>query len=305
MRHIKNLVFTSIIVVVSHHAIGQLCPFQDEDAMITPNFQKHLIRAKKISQITIHYFSKPDGLPIEDGGIVYRYFFDTTGKITGSLYTTKAGHNTWDTIKCRYWYDANGNLIIKRTQSGDFYDAWYYKWNKDTLLQTEYHVQETSEAGPEEAFKMATQKVIAADSFAYIIYPKQTQQYAYNDDNKIFKKTIIQYDDNRHFISRTMQYAVGWLYSDVDLTYDSVGRIHSYVVTGNLDGDLDKKTTIKYDSLGKITEQYIWEDGKQTHHIEYMYDDATGLISNKLDRDIVKATIDILRFSYEMYGHAK
>jgi len=291
-----------IAVGIFQDAFCQLDPFQDDDAMITPSFQKHVIQTKKISQITIHYFSKPDGSPIEDGGIINQYFFDTTGKITGSLYTTKAGSDKWDTIKCLYWYDNKGNLIIKRTQAGDFYDAWYYKWNKDPMVQTEYHVQETSEASPEEAFKMATQKVIAADSFAYIIYPKQTQQYAYNEDSKIYRKTIVQYDDNRRLISRNTHYAVGWLYSEVDLTYDSLGRINGYVTTGNLNGNLNRKISIKYDSLGKIAAQGIWEDGKQTHHIEYMYDNATGLISNKLDRDLDKATIDILRFSYEMYG---
>jgi len=302
MGSIKSLLLIVMTIAISTHAFCQLEPFQDDDAIITPNFRQHVIQTKKISQITIHYFSKPDGLPIEDGGIIHQYFFDTTGKITESLYTTKTGRDKWDTIKCRYWYDNDGNLIIKRTQAGDFYDAWYYKWNKDTMLQTEYHVQETSDASPEEAFKMATQKVIAADSFAYIIYPKQTQQYAYNEDNKIYRKTIIQYDDNRRLISRNTHYAVGWLYSQVDLTYDPLGRINGYINTGNLNGNLNRKITIQYDSLGKIAAQGIWEGAKQTHQIEYMYDDATGLISNKLDRDLDKATIDILRFSYEIYG---
>src|SRR6202012_908959 len=129
------------------------------------------------------------------------------------------------------------------------------------------HVQETSEASPEEAFKMATQKVIAADSFAYIIYPKQTQQYAYNEDSKIYRKTIIQYDDNKRFVSRNTHYAVGWLYSEVDLSYDSLRRINEYVNTGNLNGNLNKKVIIKYDSLGRIATEDVWEDAKQTHHI--------------------------------------
>lgn len=303
MRKLKYLLIAIILIIADKNAFCQFQPFQDDDAIITPNFRTDLIHAKRISRITIHCFSKPDGEPIKDDKIWQQYFFDSTGKMTESLCLTRAG-KAWDTTnQCKYLYDDKNNLIIKRTQMGDFYDAWYYKWNKDNLLQTEYHVQETTDANAGEQFDIAHQRVISQDSFAYIIYPKQTQQYVYNEDNKIFKKTIVQYDDNKRFISRNSHYAVGWLYSEVDIQYDSVsGRISSYINSGNLAGEMNKKTTIQYDSLGNIASQDIWETGKQTHHVEYMYDSETGFISNKLDRDFPKAVIYILRFSYEKYN---
>jgi hypothetical protein len=285
------------------NAHGQLAPFQDETNMETPNFQKDIIKSKRISQITIHDLSKPDGAGINDDGIIHKYFFDTAGKIIESLYTVKVSSDNWDTVKCRYCYDSCCNLTIKRTQMGDFYDTWYYKWNKQNMLQREYHVHETSTISADGSFKISTQRVISTDSFAYITYPKQLQQYEFNEDNKIFQKTITQYDDNKRFLSRSSHYAVGWLYSQVDIKYDSAGRVIGYVSTGNLNGNLNQSTTIKYDSIGKIAEKGIWEDGKQRHHVEYMYDNETGLISDKLDRDNVKDMISILRFSYEIYSN--
>jgi hypothetical protein len=294
-----------LTIVISFSIVGnsfcQLAPFQDETAMETPNFQKDIIKTKRISQITIHDFSKPDGAGIDDEGIIHQYYFDTAGKIIEYLYTVKVNSERWDTIKCRYCYDSNCNLTIKRTQMGDFYDSWYYKWNKENLLQREYHVHETSTVAADGSFKIATQKIISTDSFAYVIYPKQLQQYTYNEDDKIFQKTIIQYDDNKRFMGRSSHYAIGWLYSQVDIKYDSAGRVIGYVNTGNLNGDLNQNTMIKYDSIGKIQEKGIWEDGKQTHHIEFMYDNETGLITNKLDRN--KNLINIFRFSYEMYSN--
>ena len=287
--------------MVMGNAYSQLAPFQDESSMQTPGFQQNIIKAKRISQITIHDFSKPDGAAIDDEGIIHQYFFDTAGKVIESLYTIRVNNDNWDTVKCRYCYDSNSNLTIKRTQMGDFYDSWYYRWNKDNMLQREYHVHETSTVDADGSFKIATQRVISTDSFAYIAYPKQLQQYVYNEDDKIFQKTITQYDDNKRFMSRSCHYAVGWLYSQVDIKYDSSGRIIGYVNTGNLNGDLNQSTSIKYDSLGKLEEEDIWEAGKQAHHIEYMYDNETGLISNKLDRN--KDLINIIRFSYEMYSN--
>jgi hypothetical protein len=294
-----------LVIIISLLAIGnaycQLETFQDDDAIVTPNFSEDIIKAKKISHITIRYFTKPDGASINDDGITRQYFFDTTGKIMESVCTVKTGNNSCDTVTCKYYYDSYGNINIKRTEMGDFYDTWYYKWSKDKRLQTEAHVRETSAITTGGVFKVATQKIISADSFAYIDYPKQLQQYAYNEDNKVFQKTILQYDDNKRFLSKSSHYAVGWLYSEVDLNYDTQGKIISYNSTGNLNGDMNQSTTIKYDSTGKMEEQGIFESGKQKHHIEYMYDNETGLISNKLDRDNEKATISIIRFSYDMY----
>ena len=299
----KYSLLVLILVSMLGNAFCQLVPFQDEEAMVTPNFQVGVIKAKKIALITIHDLSKPDGAPINDDGIIHQYSFDTAGKILESLYTVKTNSNTWDTIKCKYYYDTNNNISVKRTQMGDFYDTWYYKWNKQNLVQREEHIHETSSVSADGSFKVATQKVISADSFAYITYPKQLQQYAYNEDNKIFQKTITQYDDNKRFMSRNCHYAVGWLYSQVDINYDASGRMSGYVNTGNLNGDINQNTIIKYDSTGKMAEQGIWVAGKQKHRIEYMYDNETGLISNKLDRDNDKALISIIRFSYEMYSN--
>ena len=257
-----------LILLISLWACGatwcQLEPFQDEDAIITPNFHLDKIRTNKISKISLHYFTKPDGATINDDGVIKSYYFDTTGKITGSVYIVKAGEKICDSISCSYYYDNSSNIAIKRTKQGDFYDTWYYKWDNEHQLKTEAHIHETSAITVEGNFKVATQKVISADSFAYISYPKQLQQYAYNEDNKIFRKTITQYDENKRFMSRNSHYAVGWLYSQVDFKYDSKGRLISYLNTGNLNGDMNQNTTIQYDSLGRIDEEGIWIDNKQT-----------------------------------------
>jgi len=184
---------------------------------------------------------------------------------------------------------------------GNFFDTWYYKWYKDKQVKTENHIHEIKILMPDSNYKFTTQQVISADSFAYISYQKQLQQYVYNEDNKYFRKTITQYDDGKHLLSRNSQFALGGLYSQVDITYDEYGKITGYLNTGNMNGEMSQKTTILYDSLGKIEQQGIWEHGKQSHRIEFMYDNETGLISNKLDRNEEKAIISIIRFKYEMF----
>src|SRR6202012_1786014 len=119
MPSCKYVLVFIIWCMASNHAFGQLEPFQDQDAVITPAFRQGMIKAKNITQIMVKYFSKPDGYPIGDGGIMHQYFFDTTGRMIKSVYFQKEGKK-WDTITYTYVYE-NSNLLVKRTQTGVFY----------------------------------------------------------------------------------------------------------------------------------------------------------------------------------------
>ncbi len=81
----KYLLLAILFFASIQNAFCQLETFQDEDAMITPNFKMAVIRAKQISQITISYSSKPDEAPITDEGIICQYLFDTTGKLKAAF----------------------------------------------------------------------------------------------------------------------------------------------------------------------------------------------------------------------------
>ncbi|HSY76136.1 MAG TPA: hypothetical protein VK890_04725, partial [Bacteroidia bacterium] len=150
-------------------------------------------------------------------------------------------------------------------------------------------------------FRIGTQTVLSADSFAYTVYPKQLQRFGFNEENKIYEKTISYLDDKQRLSSRNFKYAVGWLFSQVDLKYDSINRIKEYTYTGNLNGDVHHTVKIVYNPYGGIDTEKIFESEKQTDNIEYMYDSTTGLITNQLDRNFPKAVINIARFSYEYW----
>lgn len=283
----------------------QLAVYEDEDAIVSPGFNEAVLRIKKVSEITMHHFSKPDGLPILDEGVEEQYYFDTAGKITQSMSAIEADDGGYDTLICNYEYDKSDNIIVKRTETGSFFDTWYFQWYNNNLIKTVIHVHEISDSAAVKGNKMTTQETISADSFAYISYPKQLQQYEYNEDNKYFRKTFTQYDDNKRMVSRNSQFLVGSLYSQVDITYDTSGRITGIKNEGNINGERNQNTTTQYDSIGKVYEQNITVNGKLKHKIEFMYDTETGLISNKLDRDNDKSRIYIIRYSYEMYDDKK
>jgi hypothetical protein len=289
------------LVGLTGSAFAQLAPFQDESDIITPSFRYDIIRMKKISSITVHVEEKPDGKRISDDGIMQFYRFDTAARLSESFYTIKSGYNSWDTVRSHFYYDNKNHLVTKRTYEGTYYDTWYYVWYDDGMLKKEAHVHEANAPGDGPDFKIGTQALISCDSFAYNIYPKQTQRYGYNEKNTIYEKVITQYDDNRHMINRYSHYEVGWLYSQVDIKYDSAIHIKEYTFAGNLSGEVHKTTKLTYDKYGNMQVQKVFEGDKQTHQIEYLYDNNTGLISNQLDRDYPKSVIGIIRFSYTFF----
>ena len=301
LRLIAGISFFIFLVSFASPAFAQMAPFQDENDIITPSFKYDIIRMKKISSITIHVEEKPDGKRITDDGIMEYYRFDTAARLAESFYTIKAGYETWDTIRSHFYYDKKNHLVTKRTDEGNYFDTWYYVWYDDGMLKKEAHVHESNAPGVGADFKIGTQKVISCDSFAYNVYPKQTQRYGYNEQNIVYEKVISQYDDNKRLTGRYSHYEVGWLYSQVDLKYDSANHLKEYTYSANLSGEIHKSTKLTYDKYGNMVVQKVFEGEKQIHQIEYLYDNNTGLISNKLDRDYPKAVIGIIRFSYTFF----
>jgi hypothetical protein len=299
MSRARVLMFL-FVFFLSSGAMAQLAVFQDDEDIITPSFRYDMIKLEKIASITIQYEYKPDGQGIIDDGIIKVFHFDSIGRLKDSYFTIKQTRDSWDTIKTRYYYDDFNHLIIKRTNEGDFYDTWYYRWYPDGKMKKRAHVREVPmNMADNGLFRISTQTVLSADSFAYVQYPKQLQRYGYNEENKIYEKTISYLDDKQRMTSRNFKYAVGWLYSNVELKYDDNNRVTEYTYTGNMNGDIHQTVNIAYDPNGTISLKKLFDGDKQTDNIEYMYDSNTGLITNELDRSLTKLTINIARFSYE------
>jgi hypothetical protein len=297
MRFRKELLFF-FCLVVSVNSLAQMAAFQDEAGIITPTFRYDVIRQKKIASIAIHVIEKPDGKPMHDDGLMQFYRFDSTGRLAESFYTIKESEDSWDTVRTHYYYDKKDRLLTKRTKNAGVYDTWYYVWYDDGNLKKEAHVQETPGPGDMHDFRIGSQKIISADSFAYNEYPKQLQRFGYNEQNTLYEKVITQYDDKKRITGRYSHYQVGWLFSQVDLKYDSVYRIKEYTYSSNLSGEMHRTTKLDYDRYGNILTEKVYSADKQQHEIEYLYDNNTGLISDKIDRDYSNSAIEILKFSY-------
>ncbi|HXP50296.1 MAG TPA: hypothetical protein VN922_10095 [Bacteroidia bacterium] len=299
MKLTKLIAFISAIFI-SSGVYAQLAVFQDEEDVITPTFRYDIIKLNKVKSITIQYEYKPDGAAIIDDGNIKYFRFDSLYRLVESYYTVRETRDSWDTIRSLYYYDDFGHLIIKRTNEGNFYDTWYYRWYGNGDMKKRAHVHEVPlNTDNSTGFRIGTQTILSADSFAYAPYPKQVQRYGYNEENKIYEKTISYFDDKHRLISRNFHYEVGWLYSQVDLKYDAQNRVVEYGFTGNLNGDVHHSVTITYDATGGIASEKLFNKDKQADNIEYMYDNNTGLITNQLDRDLTKLVINIARFSYE------
>jgi len=297
---IRNIALYILFLFVSFCGKAQMAVFQDEEDLITPSFNYDVIKIRRVASITIQYEYKPDGQPILSDGIMKYFRFDSLGRVVESFFTVKESRDIWDTVRSFYYYDAESHLIIKRTNEGNFYDVWYYRWYSDGRMKKRAHAREVPLTSTSQGdYRIGSQTILSADSFAYTPYPKQLQRYGYNEEGKIYEKTISYYDDKHRMTSRNFHYAVGWLYSQVDLKYDDKDRVIEYTYTGNLNGEVHHTVDITYDTDGSILNQKYSEKDKQTDNVEYMYDKGNGLITNELDRDFSKSVINIVRYTYQ------
>lgn len=297
---LNKVILFLVSLVLSPLVHAQLLVFQDDEDVITPSFDYDAIKINKVASITIEYEYKPDGSPIINDGDVKYFRFDSVYHLVESYFTVREGRYSWDTVRSLYYYDNKSRLIIKRTYEGDFCDTWYYRWYDDGTMKRRAHVHEVPSPSSTLAdFRIGSQTILSADSFAYTPYPKQMQRFGYNEEHKVYERTISYFDDKKRLSSRNFHYEVGWLYSQVDIKYDTQNRVIEYTNTGNLNGDVFHTIDITYDANGGIASEKLSDRNRQTDNIEYMYDKSTGLITNILDRDLIKLTINISRFDYE------
>jgi hypothetical protein len=292
-----------------------------------PRFNPALIKANKIRRITLNIADKPDLQVIIDRGLVQCCEFDTSGHMS-MFYTTslkgqektetfikpiykkgrkiRAGYTevawtyVYDTSFTWLRYDNDNRLIMKRTNYGDFFSTYYYDYDKEGRLIKEVNCKETNKNMDLHAFELGVQTVLSTESFEYIPQsPTQVKKLCYNDDGKVYKQGIINSDNNT--VQEDYSFVVGYVRYGNTYKYDNSGKIIEKTNVSNSNGDVKLTTLYTYDENGNVMEEKNLKNDTQTNLVAWLYDESKKLVTTRLDRDFIHASIQIVKFTYEFY----
>ncbi|HEY4798562.1 MAG TPA: hypothetical protein VII99_05735 [Bacteroidia bacterium] len=314
---VSCLSFSQIIIAPSNQV-----------SICDPSFSKSFIKKNKIKIITSGIVDKPDGEIIRDKGLAQVYSFDAEGNLTKQYFneitslektetelpavykrgkmikkpSTKIDFKyQYDTLGTDFSYSSNGYLVMKRVCIGDFFHTTYYEYFGDGLVSRQTLCKETNIAKTGEPFKLGVQTILSDEKFEYEnLTPAQVKKKFLNDEGKPYKQGILNFERGR-ILDESYQFVVGFIRSGVTYKYDLQERLTEKTMTDNSSGSNTEKTTFDYDAKGNLASEKHFKNGVQTDEIVYLYDNISNLLTSKIDRQIQKSSIKIVKYEYEFY----
>jgi len=327
---LKKLFLTSLILFLVLSVTAQLISTKPVEIPVGPvNFNSGIVMKNKIKTIVLNIVDKPDGKVIIDKGSTQGFEFDEYGRVTRYYYTVlnsvkseeisvaavkKKGkiirpattrtvfRFNNDTIFANVFYDDQNRIILKRSRSGDYYDAFYYEYNEQGRIRKEMHCKETNISENKKQFQLGVQTILSTETFEYeFLTATQLRKKCMNDEGREYKKGIIDFDSKGNKVSERYDFIVSWMHQETMLEYNSLNYVSKKVYISNDNGPVKQETTYDYDSAGSLnTEKKIKESVVQ-NEISYLFDENTKLVKSHVDRDFKNASIGIVKYAYTFY----
>jgi len=292
-------------------------------------FNPEIIKKNKVKTIVLDIVDKPDGKIIVDKDATQGFEFDEKGRVVRYYYTIlnrtqatevdvpalkrkgrvirPASTKTVmkfinDTIFTNVFYDNLDRVILKRSRSGDYYDAYYYEYNEQGKIRKEMHCRETNISENKNEFRMGVQTVLSSETFTYEnLTPTQVKKKCMNDEGREYKNAIINYDAKGSKLSESYNFIVSWMHQEGLYEYNANGLLVRRIMKSNESGELKQESTFEYDAAGHLITEKKIQDTIVTNEISYLFDDFTKLVKSHIDRDFKNASIGIVKYAYTFY----
>lgn len=292
-------------------------------------FNSEIIKINKVKSISISIMDKPDGDVIIDKGESRGYEFNQEGYVNRYYYTflkktelkeieipaiKKKGKTIRpastrsvikyinDTVFINVFYDSLMRVLVKRTNIGDYYDAYYYEYDKEGKLKKEVHCKETNISETKKDFILGVQSILSSETFEYEkLTATQYKKRCLNDEGREYKKGIVNYDKTGKKISEYYEFMVSWMRQEKNYTYDELGRLIKQSNISNDSGEKNEHFIYEYSKDGKLLSKIQFNGTTLVYETNYMYDDNTGLIKSEVNRNHKENGIDIVKYSYTFY----
>lgn len=309
---------------------------QPDDIFETPlTFSTDFIRSNKIRFIRAAITLKPDNQVIQDKGLSEGYQFDSLGRLTEfyrtrirSFETREIQHPAvyrkgkrvarpwtefksqyvYDTTFINYYYDSLNRLVVKRMNDGDYYHTWYLRYTneagKNNILQLQ-KCRETNTGNSHRNFRLGVQSVISSEEYRYEqLTPTQVKRRCLNDEGKVYKDVILNYDASGRLLDEYHTFLVSWVKRSSTFRYDSLGRLTERLFTEYSGDVVEEKSTIEYDSLGRTAMIRYYIGPVLQNELSFVYSSDVPGMYGTVGRRLKDAAIDIVKYTYEVYGAA-
>lgn len=295
-----------------------------------PNFNPEYIKKHNIKSLVFDIIDKKDLQVAVDKGLIHSYEFNKDGKLTRFYYTvisktiTQEIHTgavykkrrkvsnggvyfkneyVYDTISTRFFYDEKNRLTHSRYNDGKYYEAVYYEYNEKNLVTKIIRAKETNVGIDENNFQLGIQTVLSDERFQYVeLGPKQLKKLCLNDENRVFKEIIINYDESKNTTSLNEAFTATWISQESNFAYNAANQMTEKTYKSNSGGTLQTKSTFEYDAKGNLLTEKQYKNDVLYNELSYLFDDSDQRVKSYLNRDYISKSIRITKVIYTFWA---
>lgn len=289
------------------------------------SFNREYIRSFKIKTITFDIIDKKDFQVAEDKNLVHYYEFDTEGRLKRFYYTTinkviqKEYHSgpvyhhrrkvsngytytkneyTYDTVSTVYFYNAGGDLSMKRYNDGTYYESYYYEYDASHRVTREKRCKETNASLSKTEFQLWVQYVISDETYVYQeTGKKQYKKICKNDEGLTYKEIIVNLNDAGQPVSWNEQYTATWIVQSTSFGYNKKGQLAEVSFKGNANGELVLERIYEYDERDCVYTEKQLKNNQLQMEVSYVTDE-TKRLSSFIMRNPAEKTMRIVKLIY-------
>jgi hypothetical protein len=193
-------------------------------------------------------------------------------------------------------------VSTRRLCDGQYYHTWYYTYNDEGWVVTQIHCRETNNNASHRDFRLGVQTIISREDFSYEKYSlTQIKQLCLNDEGKVYKETMMTLDKTGRLIDTREAYTAGGIRITTAYSYDSLGRMCSYLYSSNASDQLTELTEYRYDSLGRIDAVRRYKNTVLKDQFSYLYEGGTTISYAYINRRHIELGIDIVKMEVLYY----
>ena len=290
------------------------------------SFNLDEIKKRKIKTIVFEIVDKQDFRIVEDKNLSKHYEFDSFGRLKRSYYTVikkiiqKEFHTApiyrhkrfvsnggtytkevyeFDTLSTNYYYDTKGNLMGKRFNDGDFYNATYFKYDSIGRIGSLLSCKETNTNADKNVFILGMQQINFEEKYKYVnSSSNQYKQQYLNDENRIFKEVIVTLNANKQPKQYNESYVTTWINQVTDFTYNDKNLLIEKKYTSNASEKIELRETYEYDANNILNTEKHYKNNILLTETGYVNDAETKLLNSFVTRDYINKSMLIVKLLY-------
>lgn len=263
----------------------------------TPFFDQELIFKNKIKSIEGNVSKKKDGDIIRPTGDVFRYKFDSLGRLE-SIFETRTVAGKKDSTLNFYFYDSLSRLIVHRKTEFSGISAYHYS------LDTSGRIVKT----------VQTRDVLDKNGFIkqsylinqeFITFQKNINGWksvVSNNYNLPFKEEWDSINSDGYLLEHLEYYKMTDLLKRKKFFYNSRGLLAKISILENNDSIPTEEFIFQYDTFGNLIEKNTNRKTILVKDLQIIYDPKTQLLGSIIQREVASNTMYIIRFqNYKFY----